>query len=398
MSKSTNFSGTPIIKQILKYISPEIIYRTAREHKSDRYYKRFKTYDHLVTMIYAVLSGCCSLREVSSILLACEGRINHIGLKHFPKRSTLADANKKRQSEVFADIYYKLHDKYKKYLSDSSPIILSVKNLHIIDSTTISLFSEILKAAGRNPPDGKRKGGIKVHTMINALEDVPCLIRMTSSATCDKSFLKEIDLKKGSIVVFDKGYNSFSIFEKWNRQGIYFVTRQHENAVWDQIEEYDINGLEELGVLSDEKIRIGKTAAISFEVRRIKYWNEEQGKEYVFITNNFDLKADQIALIYKKRWQIEHLFKRLKQNFPLKYFLGDNRNAIEIQIWVSLIIQLLMLVIQRIADKKWSFSNMVSIIRYHLMTYIDLIKFLNNPDASWEYLTTKPRDQLELLF
>jgi len=398
MSKSTNFSGTPIIKQILKYISPEIIYRTAREHKSDRYYKRFKTYDHLVTMIYAVLSGCCSLREVSSILLACEGRINHIGLKHFPKRSTLADANKKRQSEVFADIYYKLHDKYKKYLSDSSPIVLSVKNLHIIDSTTISLFSEILKAAGRNPPDGKRKGGIKVHTMINALEDVPCLIRMTSSATCDKSFLKEIDLKKGSIVVFDKGYNSFSIFEKWNRQGIYFVTRQHENAVWDQIEEYDINGLEELGVLSDEKIRIGKTAAISFEVRRIKYWNEEQGKEYVFITNNFDLKADQIALIYKKRWQIEHLFKRLKQNFPLKYFLGDNRNAIEIQIWVSLIIQLLMLVIQRIADKKWSFSNMVSIIRYHLMTYIDLIKFLNNPDASWEYLTTKPRDQLELLF
>jgi transposase len=398
MSKSTNFSGTPIIKQILKYISPEIIYRTAREHKSDRYYKRFKTYDHLVTMIYAVLSGCCSLREVSSILLACEGRINHIGLKHFPKRSTLADANKKRQSEVFADIYYKLHDKYKKYLSDSSPIVLSVKNLHIIDSTTISLFSEILKAAGRNPPDGKRKGGIKVHTMINALEDVPCLIRMTSSATCDKSFLKEIDLKKGSIVVFDKGYNSFSIFEKWNRQGIYFVTRQHENAVWDHIEEYDINGLEELGVLSDEKIRIGKTAAISFEVRRIKYWNEEQGKEYVFITNNFDLKADQIALIYKKRWQIEHLFKRLKQNFPLKYFLGDNRNAIEIQIWVSLIIQLLMLVIQRIADKKWSFSNMVSIIRYHLMTYIDLIKFLNNPDASWEYLTTKPRDQLELLF
>lgn len=398
MSKSTNFSGTPIIKQILKYISPEIIYRTAREHKSDRYYKRFKTYDHLVTMIYAVLSGCCSLREVSSILLACEGRINHIGLKHFPKRSTLSDANKKRQSEVFADIYYKLHDKYKKYLSDSSPRILSVKNLHIIDSTTISLFSEILKAAGRNPPDGKRKGGIKVHTMINALEDVPCLISMTSSATCDKSFLKEIDLKKGSIVVFDKGYNSFSIFEKWNRQGIYFVTRQHENAVWDQIEQYDIKGLSELGILSDEKIRIGKTAVISFEVRRIKYWNEEQGKEYVFITNNFDLKADQIALIYKKRWQIELLFKRLKQNFPLKYFLGDNRNAIEIQIWVSLIIQLLMLVIQRIANKKWAFSNMVSIIRYHLMTYIDLIKFLNNPEASWEYLTTKPRDQLELLF
>jgi IS4 transposase len=109
------------------------------------------------------------------------------------------------------------------------------------------------------------------------------------------------------------------------------------------------------------------------------------------------LPPDKIAAIYKNRWQIETMFKRLKQNFPLKYFLGDNQNAIEIQIWVSLIIQLLMLVIQRMAQRKWAYSNMVSLIRYHLMSYIDLFKFLKNPDSSWQELTTKPSSQL-LLF
>lgn len=109
------------------------------------------------------------------------------------------------------------------------------------------------------------------------------------------------------------------------------------------------------------------------------------------------MPSDKIAEIYKSRWQIETMFKRLKQNFPLKYFLGDNQNVIEIQIWVSLIIQLIMLVIQRKAKRKWAFSNMVSIIRYHLMTYIDLFKFLKNPDSSWEKLTTKHPSQL-LLF
>ena len=119
MNKSTNFSGIPVIKQIIKLIDPFIIYRTAKKHKSDRYYKKFKTYEHLITMIFTVLSGCSSLREITGIILACEGKINHLGLKDFPKRSTLSDANKKRSSKVFADIYYSILDKYRRYLSDS---------------------------------------------------------------------------------------------------------------------------------------------------------------------------------------------------------------------------------------------------------------------------------------
>ncbi len=160
-------------------------------------------------MLYATLGGVSSHGELSTILLACEGRIGHLNLKHFPKRSTLSGANKNRSSEVFANIYYLLFDKYGSFLSDSSSLSLPIKHLKIVNSTTISLFSYILKGVGRNSINRKRKGGIKMHTMINAFEDVPCLIRFTSAATHDHTFLKELDLEKGSFVVFDKAYNDY---------------------------------------------------------------------------------------------------------------------------------------------------------------------------------------------
>jgi hypothetical protein len=396
MNKSTHFSGTPIIKQILKYIPQADITRTAKIYNSDRYYKKFKTYDHLVTMLYATMSGVSSLRELSTVLLACEGRISHLNLKHFPKRSTLSDANKKRTSEVFGAIYSKLYKRYAPFLSDSSPLKSPVKNLKIVDSTTISLFSDILKGVGRNPITGKKKGGIKMHTMINALEDVPCLIRFSSAATHDHTFLKELNLEKDSFVVFDKAYNDYLQYLEWTLNDIYFVTRQKDNAVYKSIKEFDLADKTSDAILKDELILIEKDDK-SIQIRRVAYWDATKEKVYEFITNNAEISPDQVADIYKHRWQIETMFKRLKQNFPLKYFLGDNQNAIEIQIWSALIIQLIMLVIKGKIKRKWAYSNMVSVMRFHLMTYIDLFKFLENPNKQWWELTSKPPDiQLQL--
>lgn len=396
MQNIRKFSGQPIISQILKYIDSSIIYRTAQKHNSDRYYKKFKTYDHLVTMLYSVISGCSSLREITSIILACEGKINHLGIGHFPRRSTISDANKKRSSAVFGEIYYGLYQRYKGYLSDSSPIKEAIKGLKIIDSTTISLFSDIIKGVGRNPLTGKKKGGIKLHTMVNALEDVPCLVKFSSASRHDQIFLKDLDLEKGSFIVFDKGYTNYEQYCQWSLDEINFITRQKDNAVYRSLEEFDIDDSIDSGVLKDEKIEIMKDGTI-VELRRIAYWDDTNKNLLEIITNNFSLEADKIAAIYKNRWQIEKMFKRLKQNFPLKYFLGDNQNAIEIQIWVSLIAQLIMLVIQRQTKRAWAYSNMVTIVRFHLMTYINLILFLNNPDAEWNFLTTKTNEQL-LLF
>ena len=396
MNKSKNFSGQPIIKQVLKFLDHNDVYRTAKKHNSDKYTKKFTTYEHLVTMIFSVISGSSSLREVSSIMLACEGKINHLGLKDFPKRSTLSDANKRRSAEVFADIYGLLYKRYRHFLSDSRTREPAVKDLKIVDSSTITLFSDILKGVGRNPMGGKKKGGIKMHTMINAMEDVPCLIKFSNAATHDHVFLKELDLKKDSFVVFDKGYVDYKQYQQWTLDDIYFVTRQKDNARYTSLEEFDIPDKVDDAVLKDEKITLIDKKNGEFQLRRIAFWHEEKRKVYEFITNNYELEADKIADIYKNRWQIETMFKRLKQNFPLKYFLGDNQNAIEIQIWVSLIIQLIMLVIQRKAERNWAYSNMMSVIRYHLMSYIDLFKFLKNPDSKYEEITTKNIGQLSI--
>jgi len=395
MNKSTHFSGQPIIKQLLNFLDSSLINRTARAYDSDRYYKRFKTYDHVVTMLFAGLSGVSSLRELSSVMLACEGKINHLNMQHFPRRSTISDANANRSSDVFGAIYHRLLKRYRRFLSDSSPRNPVIKDLKIIDSTTISLFSDILNGPGRPPLSGKKKGGIKLHTMINVLEDVPQLVRFSSAARHDHSFLSELELAKGSFVVFDKGYTDYKQYHSWSGQGIFFVTRQKDNATWEQVQEYDMDDSVDTGVIKDEQIMVNKDGQ-DILLRRIAYYHVAQNRTYIFLTNNMELPADKIAEIYKNRWQIESMFKRLKQNFPLKYFLGDNQNAIEIQIWVSLIAQLLMLVVQRKAARQWAFSNMVSIIRYHLTSYIDLFSFLNNPEKSWQELTTKPPDQLML--
>jgi len=391
MNKSTHFSGTPIIKQVLKFIPQVDISRTAEMYTSDRYYKKFKTYNHLVTMLFATMSGVSSLRELSTVFLAFEGRINHLNLKSFPKRSTLSDANMKRTSEVFGAIYSKLFKHYAPFLSDSSKLKPPVKNLQIVDSTTISLFSDILKGVGRNPLNGKKKGGIKMHTMINALEDVPCLIRFTDAATHDHTFLKDLDLKKDSFVVFDKAYNDYLQYLQWTLNDIYFVTRQKDNAVYKSIKEFDLADNTSDAVLKDELIVVEKDTK-SIEIRRVAYWDAEKNKVYEFITNNLEISPDNVADIYKNRWQIETMFKRLKQNFPLKYFLGDNQNAIEIQIWSALIVQLIMLVIQRKIKRKWAYSNMIGVMRFHLLTYINLFKFLENHHKEWWELSSKPPD------
>jgi len=160
------------------------------------------------------------------------------------------------------------------------------------------------------------------------------------------------------------------------------VTRQKDNAVYKSIKEFDLSDKASDAVLKDELIAVEKDNK-SIAIRRVAYWDAEKNKVYEFITNNLKISPDKVADIYKHRWQTETLFKRLKQNFLLKHFLRDNQNAIEIQICSTLIVQLIMLVIQRKIKRNWIYSNMISVMRFHLLTYINLFKFLENPEKQW---------------
>jgi hypothetical protein len=307
-------------------------------------------------------------------------------MSYLVRRSTFSEANGRRSSIVFGDIYMSTYRKHASFLADSRLNDADMKRLYIMDSTTISLFKDILRGVGRNPKEGKKKGGIKAHTIIKASENVPCLIRYSEAARHDHMFLEEVHaLTAGSIITFDKGYVDYAQYEAFTKSNIWYVTRLKDNALYQARKEYDIPDEADSGVLKDEEIVLyyGDNKKQEHRARRIAYWDDENKRLFEFITNNFELSAEKIALIYKKRWQIELLFKQLKQNFPLKYFLGDNENAIEIQIWIAMLANLLITLVKGRVKRKWAFSNLVSVIRQQLMNYINIYDFLHDPEGSW---------------
>jgi hypothetical protein len=387
MSKTTFFFGQSVFGQLISLIEPKIISDASKACDADRYVKRFKTKDHLISMVFCALAKCCSLREVSGAMLGLSGKTKHFQLDHIPKRSTLGDANQRRDAEVFGIIYNKLFRKYGHVFSDSRIKDVINKQIEIFDSTTISLFKDILKCVGRKPKDGKRKGGVKVHTVINVDEAVPKLVWFTNSATNDHVLLKKLKMDPNTIFVFDKGYNDYKAFKRFSDNETGFVTRIKDNAVYEPIYENEIDEHIHSGILQDEIIELTVkegTATSKLRLRKIRFYDRVLKREFEFLTNLFEMQPDLVAAIYKLRWQIELLFKQIKQNFPLKYFLGDNENAIKIQIYCTLIANLLMTVIQKSLKRRWAFSNLVSFCKIHLFNYIHLLNFLENPDKDWQ--------------
>jgi hypothetical protein len=329
-------------------------------------------------------------------MLGCEGKLAHLGMDKAPARSTLSDANTNRSYLFFESLYFELLSQYHSFISDSRLKGLSIRNLKIIDSSTIRLFSDILRGVGRNTKDGSRKkGGIKVHTMMDAFSGVAEFVRMTEARVHDRKFLYHLELPANSFIVFDKAYNLYSQFAKWTNAKIWFVTRMKDNAVFHVTKVMTDNSKKKnaKGVLKEQYITIGYKSTtgevLRLLLRRIIF-KAEDGKVYIFITNNFTLPATQVATIYKYRWMIELLFKQIKQNFPLRYFWGDSENAIKTQVYCVLIAQLLMVVIRKKANTKKSFANMITIIRLHLMSYIDLLEFIKDTYKAWRKTHNAP--------
>lgn len=375
MNKSTNFLGQPIFSQLLGLLDHSIIKQSIQEHKANRCYKKLFLWDHLVSMLYGIYTNCSSLREIQYGLEVCQGKLNHLNLSRVPPRSTLSDGNMRRPAKVFGTIYQKLYSFYKHSISDSRLNPAITKRLYILDSTTISLFKAILKPAGRKRKDGKSKGGMKVHTLLNAETNMPSFIKYTAAALHDQQFYKYIkELPDYSIIAFDKAYINYLQFDAFTKRNIFYVTRQKENADYITVEEFDLAD-NAPHILKDERIEVTyklNKEEIKQEMRRIAFFSEKYGKAFVYITNNFELTAVEIAAIYENRWQIETFFKKLKQNFPLTYFFGDNTNAIEIQIWCALIALLLLDVTNKAHHSNMAFSILATIIRLHIMNYVDL--------------------------
>jgi len=411
MNKNTEikFVGQPIFKQIVNLTDAVDIKGLVRKHNSDYYYKAFKARTHLFTMLFGILSRCDSMTEICEGMRALGGKLNHMGLKMAPAKSTACDGLRNRDSRFFEDLYFSLVKKYQSFLSDSRTFGLTFKEVLLIDSTTIRLFSDILKGVGRNPKgDGKKKGGLKVHMLIDAVQSVGRFIKITEAKVHDKNFLKSLELISHSMIVFDKAYNYYHQFALWTQKQVFFVTRLKKNAVYIVIEinrvHYRKKG--KAKVLRDEIIELEYHPEGSNGKRQMKVtkrlrlrkvcYQDEKNRYYEFLTNNFEITAEEVAFLYKKRWGIELLFKKMKQNFQLHYFYGENENAIRTQVWCTLIAQLLLTVIQKIAQTKKAFSVVASLVRMHLISMLDVSELLRSTKRDYHIARGSPDGSLQL--
>lgn len=381
--------GQPIFKQIINFIPKDKFDMLVYKHSSDRYYKTFDSWTQLTTMLFGILSRCDSMAEICDGMRGLEGKLNYLGMDKSPAKSTAGDGLRGRDESFFKEVYFMLLEHFSPFLSVSRIDNTSFAKLFIFDSTTISLFSDIMKGVGRNPRnDGRKKGGLKVHMMIDAHSDTPEFVKISEAKRHDKTFLKDLSLAPHSMIVFDRAYNHYLQFAKWTEQQVNFVCRLKKKAVYEVQEllfEQELQD-DKAGVLKEEHIHLNykdKKQNKKLCLRKVTY-RDAQGRMYEFITNNFDISREEVAYIYKLRWNIELLFKKLKQNFQLHYFYSETENGIKTQIWCTLIAQLLMQVLKVKSESKKAFSTIAALVRIHLISHVDVFWMVQNSRRTYQ--------------
>ena len=392
MGKSTHFFGQPVYGQLIKSLDREKIIELSRKNGGEKYIKSFTGFTHLLTMLYAVIMRFDSLREIEAAMTAEVRKLHHIGIDKVPKRSTLSDANARRSEKFFEDVYRDVYQSNREKLSSDSRRNGTeewVKRLRIIDSTTITLFSNVIfKGVGRHPKTGKKKGGIKVHSVIHTNEGVHCDVRFTSAATNDSFMLAPSHFQHDEIVALDRAYINYEKFEELTQRNVVYVTKMKKNLKYETL--VDCMDMNPDGRMEyREQVVVFRKDGVSHIARIITYVDIKKGKTpklVSLLTNDFDMSMETVVAIYRRRWQIESLFKQIKQNFPLRYFYGESANAIKIQIWVTLIANLLLSLLQISLKRRWSFSGLATMVRIVMMEYLNMNNFFNMPDADMKMM------------
>jgi hypothetical protein len=341
----------------------------------ERNAKGFTTWSQFVAMLYCHLGRANSLREIDLGLRSASGKLGHLGIKPIP-RSTLSYANNHRRAEFFKQLFFATLHNFQNRHMFGRPKRFRFKNpLHSLDSTTISLCLEIFPWAKYK----YGKGGIKAHFLLEHQSYLPAFVRLSLAVEPDVHTAKFLRLLPGSIITMDKAYNNYLLFARWTDEGVYFVTRQKEDAVYTVIEVRVPKGK---NIIADEIIRLTGANAQNkcpHDLRRVVVYDPEKDREIVLLTNHLDFAASTISAIYKERWKIELFFKTLKQNLHVKNFIGTSPNALEIQIWTALIALLILRWLHYLSQATWALSNIAHALSVNLFTYRPLLEWLRNP-------------------
>ena len=322
-----------------------------------------------MALFYGQLTGQHSLRDLVTALNSSLHKLQHVGLRAV-RRSTLADANSKRSHEIFRELFFALYGRCCQQAPSHG--FQFRHKLYSLDATVIDLCLKVFDWA----KFCQRKGAIKLHLMLDHEGQIPSFCVITPGREHEIQVARRQRYEPDSILTFDWGYLDYHWFDQLHRQGVFFVTRMKKNARHTVRERRRVD--KSKGLTSDQTIRMTGTQAqcLSMPLRRIGYRDPESKKHYVYLTNLFHLSAQEIAAIYKARWQIELFFKWVKQHLKIKSFLGTSPNAVMTQVWVALCVYLLIAYLKFLSKAPWSPYQIFKRFQVTALEYIDLGQLL----------------------
>ena len=330
-----------VFSQLVSFMDRNKFNYIVRKYNGDKYVKHFTCWNQLLALMFGQLSNRESLRDLIVALDAHHSKSYHLGLGKNISKSSLARANQYRTNQIFEEYaYYLVNEARQKRASD---IFKLEGNVYAFDSTTIDLCLSVFWWAKFR----KKKGGIKVHTLYDVETQIPAFFHITEASVHDSTAMKEIPYESGSYYIFDRAYNHFKILYKIHQIGAFFVLRSKKN-----LQCKIINWKRRLpkNVLSDVTIELTGFYPRQYypeQLRLIKYWDDEQQRELVFLTNALHISSLQVAELYKNRWQVELFFKWLKQHLKIKKFWGTTENAVRIQIYSAMCTYCLVAIVQK---------------------------------------------------
>lgn len=375
---------TTVFAQFLSVVPKYMFVKLSKEHRGKRSPRTFLYWDQFVHLLHAQLAGCKSLRDGIMGMNAAAKRLYHLGTKPVAK-STFADANNQRPYTFFEALFGEL---YRRCLPKTPGHKFSFKNkLFSLDASVVDLCLTLFPWAKFRTT----KAGIKLHTLLDHDGYLPAVVTVTEAKCHEVNMAKLLQLPKGSIVVFDRGYVDHAWFRQLCKTDVFLVTRLKSNARFIVLERNEVDRT--TGVTSDQTIQVadGEKALI---LRRVGYRDQETGKRFEFLTNHMTLSARTIADIYKERWQVEIFFRFIKQNLKIKTFLGNSKNAVLSQVYVALIAYLLLAYQKFLSKIGLSLHYLARLVQRNLMQQCEILDLV---DPRQKRLKFNDSDQLTIL-
>ena len=356
-------SGYTVFRQLLQYLPRHEFNVCVSRYRGEYWAKSFSTFDQFLCLAYAQMAGRESLRDIETCLNSHQEKLYHVGFRGDVSRTTLADSNERRDWRIFQDFGHVLIRVAQQLYQNDSIAIELKQPLYAFDSTTIDLCLSLFPWAEFR----KTKAAVKMHTLIDLRGPIPVWVAITTGKIHDVRMLDVMPVTKDAIYTMDKGYVDFARLYAIHKQGAFFVIRAKENLKCSRL--YSLPKNKEAGVRADQVITLvtqKSKKGYPERLRRVSFIDKERNKRFVFLTNNFEIKAETVAAVYKQRWQVELFFKWIKQHLRIKSFIGTSVNAVKSQIWVALCIYLLVAITKKKLHIPCSLYTFLQILEVNL--------------------------------